>query len=90
MLIKETTITSEGAHLFADGTAIIIKKSMLSGKMHKAMMRITKEQYNKWINNTGYIQDIFPHLTNEEREFLMTGSTPEEWDRAFKNEKEDE
>jgi hypothetical protein len=90
MLIKETTVTEEGIHLFSDGTAIIFKKSMLSGKMHKAIMRITNKQYNRWINSGELIQDIFPHLTAEEREFLMTGSTPEEWNQTFKNEEEDE
>jgi len=31
----------------------------------------------------GYIQDIFPHLPAGEREFLMTGITPAEWDEIF-------
>lgn len=25
------------------------------------------------------IQDAFPHLTNDEREFIMTGIMPESW-----------
>lgn len=29
------------------------------------------------------IQDAFPFLTPDEREFMMTGITPEEWDRLF-------
>ena len=30
-----------------------------------------------------FIQDEFPHLSDDEREFLLTGSTPEEWERYF-------
>ncbi len=29
------------------------------------------------------IQDVFPHLTADEREFLMTGITAKEWKDAF-------
>jgi len=25
------------------------------------------------------IQDVFPHLTPDEREFIQTGITPEDW-----------
>jgi len=30
-----------------------------------------------------HIQDAFSFLTASEREFLMTGLTPEEWDNLF-------
>jgi hypothetical protein len=29
------------------------------------------------------IQDVFPTLTADEREFLLSGATPEEWDEVF-------
>ena len=29
------------------------------------------------------IQDIVPNLSKEEREFLMTGITPQEWNKMF-------
>lgn len=29
------------------------------------------------------IQDAFPTLSADEREFLLTGITPEEWDELF-------
>ena len=29
------------------------------------------------------IQDIVPNLSKEEREFLMTGITPKEWNQMF-------
>ncbi len=36
------------------------------------------------------IQDVFPNQTKEEREFLISGTTPEEWEIMFPKEKEDE
>lgn len=31
----------------------------------------------------GFIQDVFPELNADQREFLLTGITPEEWENAF-------
>ena len=36
-----------------------------------------------------FVQDAFPQLSADEREFLMTGCTPEEWNEMFPPEKED-
>ena len=33
--------------------------------------------------NGALIQNAFDFLTPDEREFLMTGITPEEWDKMF-------
>lgn len=35
---------------------------------------------------TMLIQDLFPYLSDDDREFLLTGITPEEWDSAFPDE----
>jgi hypothetical protein len=32
------------------------------------------------------IQDAFPHLTPSQREFILTGISPEEWDATFPDE----
>lgn len=29
------------------------------------------------------VQDAFPFLTDDQREFIMTGLTPEDWDQLF-------
>lgn len=36
------------------------------------------------------IQDAFPNITPDEREFIMTGLTPSMWDKIFPPEDEDE
>ncbi len=42
----------------------------------------TYQNYRDGYDNR-LIQDIFPDLTPDEREFLMTGYTKEDWDLMF-------
>jgi hypothetical protein len=64
----------------------ITKRSVFSGEMHTMNLNITAEQLAEYNSSQGrrLIQDIFPYLTDDEREFLMTGATKEEWDAMFK------
>jgi len=39
---------------------------------------VTNEQIDRW-EGGALVQDVFPHLTPSEREFLISGVTPEEW-----------
>lgn len=43
-----------------------------------------------WLYNREgyYIQDAFPYLTEDEREFILTGITADEWDELFGDEEE--
>jgi hypothetical protein len=41
--------------------------------------------FNAWKSGM-LIQEAFPTLNAEQREFLMTGITPDEWTRAFDGE----
>ena len=54
---------------------------------HKAMfMNISAEEFNAGLkawDGHWLIQEALPGLTMGEREFLMTGTTPEEWDELF-------
>ncbi len=43
------------------------------------MPEVTEEQYRNWQSGT-LIQNAMPHLSPDQREFLMTGITPEEWE----------
>jgi len=44
---------------------------------------VTLEQLRSWQVDGVLIQNAMPHLTSDEREFIKTGITPEEWDSAF-------
>ena len=45
------------------------------------VMNISAEQVAEWNNpnRERLIQDIFPNLNEDEREFIMTGYTPADW-----------
>jgi hypothetical protein len=60
----------------------ITRTSRISGNTNVMYLDITQEALAAWINGA-LIQDVMPHLKPEEREFLMTGITPAEWDAMF-------
>jgi hypothetical protein len=60
----------------------ITRTSRLTGKTSVMYLDITKEQLFSWVDGE-LIQDAMPQLSAEEREFLMTGITPAEWDSVF-------
>ena len=51
------------------------------GKEYK--FDITKEQYNKYINGEGLIQNIFPEISGELREMFISRICPECWNKIF-------
>ena len=61
---------------------LITRKSLISGNINTMSLPITEEQYTAWEQGT-LVQVAMPHLTPDEREFVMTGITPEEWAETF-------
>jgi len=43
---------------------------------------ITEEQYFSW-KNGDLVQEAFPQLNSGEREFIVSGITPKEWEEVF-------
>ena len=65
---------------------LIKKRCPFTGRWNTMFLDITEDQLERIENrfDTGdYIQDIAPMLTPEQREFLMTGITPEVWDERM-------
>ena len=61
----------------------ITRVSRLTGKTHEWNIDgVTPEKLGWWMDGA-LIQDAMPGLTPEEREFIMTGITPDEWNEAF-------
>ena len=64
----------------------ITKISSLTGIEHTLNINVTEDELlrveNRY-NSKELIQNIVPNLTMDEREFLMTGITHEEWIRVF-------
>ena len=37
--------------------------------------------WDRWVGEGELIQNVFPDMSADDREFLMTGTTPAEWDK---------
>lgn len=46
---------------------------------------VTQDQLDRYNNGSKSIQNAMPRLTPDQREFIMTGITPEEWNNTFKS-----
>ena len=46
------------------------------------ILTVPTKKYKQW-KSGGLIQNIFPELSREEREFLISGCTPGEWAELF-------
>lgn len=64
---------------------IIARKSQLSGKTNTMEIAVTTEQLEAW-KAGALIQNAMPNLTSDEREFIKTGITADEWDTLFEGE----
>ena len=61
---------------------LIIRKSPFSGKRNEREIDVTEFQLDRWRQGE-LIQVAMPNISADEREFIKTGITPEEWDEAF-------
>lgn len=61
---------------------IITRTSLISGIVRNRDLPVTEEQLRRW--QAGEVaQRAFPHLSADDREFIISGCTQEEWDEAF-------
>lgn len=66
--------------------ALFTRQSRATGAFHVIKIPITHEQWRDHVKSGKLIQNSFPQLTPEQREFLISGTTQEEWDELFKEE----
>lgn len=67
----------------------ITRTSLLSGETRTRDLPITPEQWAAFEAGQ-HIQQALAHLSDGDREFILTGSTEEEWDEEFAEDDEDE
>ena len=63
---------------------LVTKQSPISGKLNSMELPITEAQL-KAHQNGELVQNVFPTLSREEREFLVSGISPKEWNDLFGN-----
>ncbi len=61
---------------------LIEKESPFSGNKNVMDIDVTEEQIASWQGGE-LIQNAMPNLSADEREFVKTGITPEEWENVF-------
>ena len=81
------------------GGNIYVTRPNLHGKvvMHQlACKEYSVEEISSWVErrlhrmSNPMVQDAFPKMNDDDREFLMTGITPGEWLAMFPNERNGE
>jgi len=60
----------------------LTRTSPVSGKKNTLDLDVTREQITDWEKGS-LIQDAMPNLTPDEREFVKTGITNEDWAELF-------
>jgi len=61
------------------------RQSIITGKYTTRTLDITEEQHDDWYIRGVLIQRAMPNLSADDREWLMTGVTSEEWAAAFES-----
>jgi len=67
----------------AENKVVVHKKSMVSGRLNSMLLPTTQGKIEYWIESGKLIQDVMPDLNDNQREFLMSGITPREWNDMF-------
>ena len=62
---------------------LIRRKSVVSGTIRSRNIPVNPEDFLAWENNLGSIEDLMPYLNDVDREFILSGMTPDEWKEAF-------
>tara|TARA_R100000995_G_C3484450_1_gene126279 strand:+ start:5226 stop:5459 length:234 start_codon:yes stop_codon:yes gene_type:complete len=67
----------------AENKVLVHKKSTVSGRVNSMLLPTTQGKIEYWIESGKLIQDVMPDLNDNQREFLMSGITPREWNDMF-------
>lgn len=61
---------------------LIERNCPLSGEVKQLDIPVTQDQLDAWRSGV-LIQDAMPNLSPDEREFILTGITPDVWEELF-------
>jgi hypothetical protein len=66
----------------ASGTKVT-RRSIFTQKLNTWELPVEMSRVEGWLHGGSLVQNAFPDLGADQREFLMSGATPEEWDNIF-------
>ncbi len=64
---------------------IITRRCILTGNTAALDLPVTVEQWDRWLEGMS-AQAAFPQLDAGQREFIISGITPEQWDCLYGDE----
>lgn len=59
---------------------LIQRRSPVTGQLNTMFLGVTTEQLHAWRMDGQLIQDAMPNLSPDQREFLISGCTPDDLD----------
>ena len=65
---------------------IIKKTSAFSGIVRTKDIPMDPKDFAQYAAGYGSMDDLLPYLSIEDREFILSGMTPQEWKNAFSEE----
>lgn len=67
---------------------LVTRTSIITGVTRTLDLPVTEEQLTAHKSGT-HAQNAFPDLPADLREFIISGVTPEEWDKLFEDQADD-
>ena len=61
----------------------IEKTSPVTGRLNIMEIEMNPNDYVRWKKGGVNIQEALPYLSIDEREFLITGLSPEDWENMY-------
>lgn len=68
---------------------MITRTSMVSGITRTMDLPVSQEDYDAWVKGA-LIQNVMPYLSDDDREFILSGVTADEWDSFMTEWEEDD
>lgn len=59
----------------------ITRKSIISGIERTRDIPVNPDDFISWEKGYGNVQDLMPYLTDEDREFILSGIVAGEWEQ---------
>jgi hypothetical protein len=73
-------------HVRGNTIEVTVTPPAITG-FHASKVTLTADQYRRfqsWLEHGGRIQDALPELSADDREILLSGIGPDEWEKTFK------
>lgn len=71
--------------VYTKDTVTMSRMCSLTEEMYS--VTVDRTRYDRWSSKLDLIQNVFPELSDNEREFMISGMTPWEWEELMLEER---